>query len=28
MIAMAAHYKYIDKDFVQQDVAPLSRMEF
>jgi len=28
MIAMAAHYKYIDQDFVQQDVAPLSRMEF
>jgi N6-L-threonylcarbamoyladenine synthase len=28
MIAMAAHYKYIDQDFVHQDVAPLSRMEF
>ncbi|MEJ7560854.1 MAG: tRNA (adenosine(37)-N6)-threonylcarbamoyltransferase complex transferase subunit TsaD [Pedobacter sp.] len=28
MIAMAAHFKYIDQDFVQQDVAPLSRMEF
>jgi N6-L-threonylcarbamoyladenine synthase len=28
MIAIAAHYKYIDRDFVQQDVAPLSRMEF
>jgi N6-L-threonylcarbamoyladenine synthase len=28
MIAMAAHYKYIGQDFVQQDVAPLSRMEF
>jgi N6-L-threonylcarbamoyladenine synthase len=28
MIAMAAHYKYIDQDFVEQDVAPLSRMEF
>ncbi|RZK23053.1 MAG: tRNA (adenosine(37)-N6)-threonylcarbamoyltransferase complex transferase subunit TsaD [Flavobacterium sp.] len=28
MIAMAAHYKFIDKEFVQQDVSPLSRMEF
>jgi N6-L-threonylcarbamoyladenine synthase len=28
MIAMAAHYKYINKDFVGQDIAPLSRMEF
>jgi N6-L-threonylcarbamoyladenine synthase len=28
MIAMAAHYKFIDQEFVQQDVAPLSRMEF
>jgi N6-L-threonylcarbamoyladenine synthase len=28
MIAIAAHYKYINKDFVEQDVAPLSRMPF
>jgi N6-L-threonylcarbamoyladenine synthase len=28
MIAIAGHYKYLNKDFVQQDVAPLSRMEF
>lgn len=28
MIAMAAHYKYINQDFVGQDVAPLSRMPF
>ncbi len=28
MIAIAGHYKYINKDFEQQDVAPLSRMEF
>lgn len=28
MIAIAAHYKYINKDFVGQDVAPLSRMPF
>lgn len=28
MIAMAAHYKYINREFAGQDVAPLSRMEF
>ena len=28
MIAMAAHYKFLSKDFVGQDVAPLSRMPF
>jgi N6-L-threonylcarbamoyladenine synthase len=28
MIAIAAHYKFINKDFVGQDVAPLSRMPF
>ncbi|MHA4896915.1 tRNA (adenosine(37)-N6)-threonylcarbamoyltransferase complex transferase subunit TsaD [Pedobacter sp. PWIIR3] len=28
MIAIAGHYKYVDRDFVGQDVAPLSRMEF
>ncbi len=28
MIAMAAHYKYLNKDFVGQDVTPLSRMPF
>lgn len=28
MIAIAAHYKYLKKDFVGQDVAPLARMEF
>jgi N6-L-threonylcarbamoyladenine synthase len=28
MIAIAAHYKYINKDFVGQDVVPLSRMPF
>lgn len=28
MIAMAAHYKYMNKEFAGQDVAPLSRMEF
>jgi len=28
MIAMAAHYKYINREFVGQDIAPLSRMEF
>ncbi|TCC97974.1 tRNA (adenosine(37)-N6)-threonylcarbamoyltransferase complex transferase subunit TsaD [Pedobacter psychroterrae] len=28
MIAIAGHYKYINKDFEHQDVAPLSRMEF
>jgi N6-L-threonylcarbamoyladenine synthase len=28
MIAMAAHFKYIKRDFVGQDVAPLSRMPF
>ncbi|WP_285054325.1 tRNA (adenosine(37)-N6)-threonylcarbamoyltransferase complex transferase subunit TsaD [Pedobacter ginsengisoli] len=28
MIAMAAHYKYINKEFVGQGIAPLSRMEF
>ena len=26
MIAMAAHYKYINKEFTQLDVAPLARM--
>ncbi|RZM20511.1 MAG: tRNA (adenosine(37)-N6)-threonylcarbamoyltransferase complex transferase subunit TsaD, partial [Pedobacter sp.] len=28
MIAIAGHYKYINKDFVGQDVAPTSRMVF
>jgi N6-L-threonylcarbamoyladenine synthase len=28
MIAMAGHFKYMNRDFVGQDVAPLSRMEF
>jgi N6-L-threonylcarbamoyladenine synthase len=28
MIAMAAHYKYINREFAGQDIAPLSRMEF
>ncbi|RZK81335.1 MAG: tRNA (adenosine(37)-N6)-threonylcarbamoyltransferase complex transferase subunit TsaD [Pedobacter sp.] len=28
MIAIAGHYKYLNKDFVGQEVAPLSRMEF
>lgn len=28
MIAIAGHYKYLDDDFVGQDTAPLSRMEF
>jgi len=28
MIAIAGHYKYIDKEFVGQDIAPASRMEF
>ncbi len=28
MIAIAGHYKYINNDFVGQNVAPLSRMEF
>lgn len=28
MIAIAAHYKFINNDFVGQDVAPLSRMPF
>jgi N6-L-threonylcarbamoyladenine synthase len=28
MIAMAGHYKFLNKDFVGQDVAPLSRMPF
>lgn len=28
MIAIAAHYKYINREFAGQDVAPLSRMEF
>ncbi len=28
MIAMAAHFKYLQQDFVGQDVAPLSRMPF
>jgi len=28
MIAIAGYYKYLNRDFVQQDVAPLSRMEF
>ena len=28
MIAIAGHYKYINKEFVGQDVAPASRMEF
>ena len=28
MIAMAGHFKYMNQDFVGQDVAPLSRMEF
>jgi N6-L-threonylcarbamoyladenine synthase len=28
MIAIAAHYKFINNDFVGQDVAPLSRMLF
>ena len=28
MIAIAGHYKYLENDFVNQDVAPLSRMEF
>ncbi len=28
MIAIAAYYKYLDGDFVGQEVAPLSRMEF
>jgi len=28
MIAIAAHYKYLNKEFVGQDIAPASRMEF
>lgn len=28
MIAMAAHYKYLNHDFVGQEVAPLARMKF
>ncbi|MBB5639415.1 N6-L-threonylcarbamoyladenine synthase [Pedobacter cryoconitis] len=28
MIAIAAHYKFINKEFVGQDIAPASRMEF
>ena len=28
MIAIAGHYKYINKDFVGQDTAPASRMDF
>jgi len=28
MIAIAGYYKYLDGDFVGQEVAPLSRMEF
>ena len=28
MIAIAGHYKYINKEFVGQDIAPASRMEF
>ena len=28
MIAIAGYYKYLNKDFVGQDVAPLSRMPF
>lgn len=28
MIAIAGYHKYLNKDFVGQDVAPLSRMEF
>ena len=28
MIAIAGHYKYLKQDFVEQDVAPLSRMDF
>jgi len=28
MIAIAGYHKYLNKDFEQQDVAPLSRMEF
>ncbi|WP_295650044.1 tRNA (adenosine(37)-N6)-threonylcarbamoyltransferase complex transferase subunit TsaD [uncultured Mucilaginibacter sp.] len=28
MIAIAGYYKYLDKDFVGQDIAPLARMPF
>jgi len=28
MIAIAGHYKFLDNDFVGQEIAPLSRMEF
>ena len=28
MIAIAAHYKYLNQEFVGQDIAPASRMEF
>lgn len=28
MIAIAGYYKYLNKDFVGQDVAPLARMQF
>ena len=28
MIAIAGHYKYINKEFVGQDITPASRMEF
>lgn len=28
MIAMTAYYKYLDKDFVGQNIAPLARYEF
>lgn len=28
MIAMAAHYKYLNKDFTDQSVTPLARMSF
>lgn len=28
MIAIAGHYKYLKKDFVGQDIAPLARMHF
>ncbi|RYF20630.1 MAG: tRNA (adenosine(37)-N6)-threonylcarbamoyltransferase complex transferase subunit TsaD, partial [Flavobacteriales bacterium] len=28
MIAIAGYYKYLNNDFEQQNIAPLSRMEF
>jgi len=28
MIAIAAHYKYLNNDFVGQEISPMARLQF